>query len=90
MTLTQLYCFVILKTKAYRIVSRLTNNQQKSRYMDELLNTDPDFDQEVTKQNKALLEIINKTINNAPVETNEFDLKKNEKSRRLKPDLPKK
>jgi len=58
--------------------------------MDELLNTDPDFDQEVTKQNKALLEIINKTINNAPVETNEFDLKKNEKSRRLKPDLPKK
>jgi len=58
--------------------------------MDELLNTDPDFDQEVTKQNNALLEIINKTINNAPVETNEFDLKKNEKSRRLKPDLPKK
>jgi len=51
--------------------------------MDELLNTDPDFDQEVTKQNNALLEIINKTINNAPVETNEFDLKKNEKSRRL-------
>jgi len=85
MTLTQLYCFVIFKTKAYQRASKLTNNQQKSKNRSELPVADSDFDEEVTKQNKALLEIINKTINNEPVDANELDIKKElEKSSKRK------
>jgi hypothetical protein len=91
MTLSQLYCFVLFKTKVYQRASRLTYNQQKSKNSGELPDTNCDFDEEVTKQNKALLEIINKTINNVPVVANELDIKKElEKEKHPKLDVPKK
>lgn len=75
-TFAQLYYSIIFKAKDYQIVSRLTNSQQKSKNIDELSYTDPDFEKEVDNQNKALLEIVNKTINNVSVDANELDEKK--------------
>ena len=43
--------------------------------MNKLKDSDPELDQEVIKQNRALLEIVNKTMNKVPLDIRDVDIK---------------
>jgi len=76
MIFTQLYNFTICKMKFHRKVSGQIHNVPKSDALDKFANIQNDFDMDVKKQNEALLQIINRTINNVPVDTTDLDIEK--------------
>jgi len=69
------YCFLTAKAKLSKLFYRLVYNLQKPSDMNKLKDSDPELDQEVIKQNRALLEIVNKTMNKVPLDIRDVDIK---------------